>query len=390
MTAIVQALLGELNLRPENDISNAASSFTDVIKGYIRTIHDNASMKSADRENEILAALYQAFFEYSVSWANIERGKAIKIENHPEAERLKQAAAKALEGLQKNIIRYVVAYANIDRAMGFVHKEMKKHEGTFVAGKKFQWTADTGTVLRRYQKERNELLVTSAALKEAANHLQESDKHFKALEEALIKLHGKQDGPKLLTSFRSNLRISQFDKAANVIKKMCDVKKKFTLDKKANEEAIKSVQVEAPQIIKIIENAQEEITSSDGKLLLSGTEIGLVISAQEREIEQKSKYIDKYHQPYMENKLKSLEHLREKLLVFGSIESLTTLYMRLMRGMAEPLRDMAAVREYESEVINNVDYILGGQFQEVPNIEKRTVDSMQEFEEAMADFAVAP
>ena len=126
MTAIVQALLAELNLTPENDISNAAATFTDVIKGYVRTIQDNASMKSVERENEVLSELYKAFFEYSVAWAAVERGKAIKIENHPEAARLKQAASNALDDLQKNITRFVLAYTHIDRCVGYVHGEMQK------------------------------------------------------------------------------------------------------------------------------------------------------------------------------------------------------------------------------------------------------------------------
>ena len=76
----------------------------------------------------------------------------------------------------------------------------------------------------------------------------------------------------------------------------------------------------------------------------------------------------------------------KKLLIFGSLEGLTTLYMRLVRGMAEPMTDIKQVRSYEAEVIENVNYILGGQFQEIGNTEKWTTQTMNEFYECMADF----
>lgn len=390
MTAIVQALLGELNLTPENDISNAASSFTDVIKGYVRTIQDNASMKNMERENEILNALYKAFFEYSVSWAAVERGKSIKIENHPEAAKLKKTAADALDDLQKNITRFVLAYTHIDRCSGYVHNEMQKNEHKFTGdNKNFKWSSDTGTVLRRYQKERNELRASHAILSEALKALEAADVSIEDLGSASVKIHGKTDGPKLITSLRSNLRMGEFANARKVLAKMTDSKKKFTLDKKAIEHSINTIKTKGEVLVSTLEKAQDHLRSPDGKLLLSVAEINVVLSSQQREIEQKSKYIDKYHQPYMENKLKSLGHLREKLLVFGSIEGLTTLYMRMMRGMAQPMPEMKDVREYEAEVINNVNYILKGQFQEISNIEKWTDEAMSEFYEAMAGFEEA-
>ena len=264
----------------------------------------------------------------------------------------------------------------------------KKNEHKFSgnSGKKFQWTSDTGMVLRRYQKERKDLRESNVKLREALKALEATDVLFTSLHAAATKIHGKQDGPKKITSLRSNLRIGQFDKARKVISGMAEAPKKFTLDKKAVGESIKAIQTKGEELIALLEKNQEQLLANDGKMRLSSAEINVIIDTQEREIEQKSKYIDKYHQPYMENKIKSLGHLREKLLVFGSIEGLTTLYMRLMRGMAQPLADIKDVREYESEVINNVQFILGGQFQEIANIEKWTEEAISEFYDAMADF----
>ncbi|MCB1532080.1 MAG: hypothetical protein KDJ35_04330 [Alphaproteobacteria bacterium] len=389
MSAIVRALLGELDLTPENDISNAAAAFTDVVKGYVRTIQDNPDMKNAARENDILSSLYQAFFKYSLEWAAQERKKTVRVQNHAEAAKLKQAAAEALEDLQKNILRFALVYAHIDRCSGFVHQEMLKNEnvatGESGSKKGTKWTSDVGTVLRRYQKERNELRESHARLGGALKTLEVADENFSALESALERVHGK-DAPRLLTSLRSNLRVGEFDKARKSAAAMVQAPKKFTLDKKAGAENIKTIQTKSAALIDLFEKSREDLSGSEGKLFLSTAELRVLLATQEREIEQKVKYIEKYYQPYMEHKLKSLGHLREKLLVFGSLEGLTTLYMRMMRGLAQPMAEIKDVRAYEAEVINNVNFILSGQFQEIGNIEKWTNEAMDEFYEALADF----
>ena len=71
------------------------------------------------------------------------------------------------------------------------------------------------------------------------------------------------------------------------------------------------------------------------------------LNAQNKEIIlKKTEFIRKYRRAYMEHKISALEHLKEKLLIPGSLESLTTLYIRMIRGLAEPMTDMALLREY--------------------------------------------
>lgn len=387
MGVIAQALVKELNLTPENDISNAASTFTDVVKGYIRTIQDDPSMETIEKEEEILKTIYKEFFDYSVKWAASERKKYMKVKNHPEADKLKKQASDALNDLQKNIVRFALCYMHIDRCAAVVHEEIKKNEHNFTGdNKKFKWTSDTGLLLRRYQKERTDLREANERLAKALASLEKTEEHIQTLRQSAEKTLGKQDADKAMSSLRSNLRTGNFDKARKVLAETATAKKKFVLDKKGEQKILDQIKKSGEAYVAAIEEFQDDLKMEDGKLYLGASEISVVVAAQEREIEQKSKYIAKYHQPYMDNKLKSLGHLRDKLLIFGSLEGLTTLYMRLMRGMAEPMVDVKDVRSYESEVIENVNYILGGQFQEIANIEKWTHETMNEFYECMAGF----
>ena len=62
-----------------------------------------------------------------------------------------------------------------------------------------------------------------------------------------------------------------------------------------------------------------------------------------------------------------------------------TLYIRMLRGIAEPLEDIKAVRQYESEVIEHVLYLLGGQFQEMQNINRRIEEVMLDVASSVSD-----
>lgn len=105
-----------------------------------------------------------------------------------------------------------------------------------------------------------------------------------------------------------------------------------------------------------------------------------------KDIEQKETFIRKYYRPYLSNRIDKLKFLRTKLLVVGSLESLMTLYIRMMRGIAQPLEDIKSVRLYESEVIEHVTYLLGGQFQEMNNINERIEEILQEFNICVHDY----
>lgn len=376
-----------LNLTPDTEISNAASKFLEQVKALMGQVQNNASEQTAGTEEEALSALYQGFFEYAMQWAGQERGKNINQQNHPDAAALKEAASEALNDLQDNIIAFALCYMRLGRSMGLINQKISEYEQKSGAAKNIEWTSDTGVVLGRYKKEKRMLQESNTKLIEGLKVVKEAEKHFTIMEKAAEKTFGKSSLDDVMRPLRSNLRSGAFDKARKSLSAIGRAKRKFALDKKAGEKNIQTIQDSGRAYIDILEEGQENLVSADQKMFLKSAEINIVIDVQEKEIEQKDKFIKKYHRPYMEYKLKSLQHLREKLLVVGSLESFMTLYIRLMRGLAEPLLDTKTVREYESEVIDHVNYLLGGQFQEVANIEKWNVETLKEFFENLSEFS---
>ncbi|HBR67893.1 MAG TPA: hypothetical protein DEA55_00780 [Rhodospirillaceae bacterium] len=374
-----------LGLEPGTEISNAASVFLEQVKEYMNSVQANPSEAHVKAEENALLMLYRSFFQYALEWAGQERKKFVKQPNHPDAAKLKKKAAEALNDLQDNIIKFALTYMRLNRSMGIIQNELDTYEKTGQVDKNIEWTSDTGILLQRYRKERKALAESNERLLRGIEVLDSNEKHFDLLEQAAQKVFDEQ-GEEYLRSYRSALRSGDFGKAEKALQTMAAAKRKFSIDKKAEESALQTIQKSGKAFIDAVMNSQDHLRGPDGKLFLKKGEMKVILDAQMREIEQRNMYIQKYHQPYMEYRLNGLRHLKEKLLVVGSLEGLTTLYMRLMRGMAQPLADIKQVREYETEVIGNVYYLLGGRFQEVDNIEKWNVETLQEFAESMQDF----
>jgi len=384
----VQNLTQILGLEPGTEISNAASVFLEQVKEYMQSAQANPSESHAKAEEGALAMLYKSFFSYAMEWAGAERKKTIRQPNHENAMALKKKASEALNDLQDNVIKYALAYMRLNRAIGHVQKEIESYQKKETA-KDIKWTSDTGTMLKRSRKERKELRESNARLARGIEALKQAEKKRDAFEKGIAKIYGGKVTEDLIRPYRSALRAGDFAKARKAITALQKAKKKFALGKKSGEQDFSALQKAGGAFVDFVEKTQDNLRAADGKIFLKSAEVEIVIKAQEKEIEQKNKYIDKYHQPYMDAKQKSLQHLKEKLLVVGSLEGLTTLYIRLIRGMAQPLTDIKAVRKYEEEVIGHVMYLLGGQFQEIEKIEQWREEAMREFEDSMKDYKIA-
>lgn len=378
-----------LGLEPGAEISNAASVFLEQVKEYMNSVQANPSEAHIKAEENALQMLYGSFFQYALEWAGQERKKFAKQPNHPDATKLKKKAADALNDLQDNILKFALTYMRLNRSMSIIQNELNAYEKTGQIDKNIEWTSDTGILLQRYRKERKALAESNERLLRGIEVLEQNEKHFDLFEQAAQKVFDDK-AEEYLRSYRSALRSGDFNKAEKVLQTLATEKRKFSIDKKAEEAALQTMQKSGKAFIDAVTNSQDHLRAPDGKLFLKTAEMKVIVDAQVREIEQRNMYIQKYHQPYMEYKLNGLRHLKEKLLVVGSLEGLTTLYMRLMRGMAQPLADIKQVREYETEVIGNVYYLLGGRFQEVDNIEKWNVETLQEFADSMQDFKGTP
>jgi hypothetical protein len=81
----------------------------------------------------------------------------------------------------------------------------------------------------------------------------------------------------------------------------------------------------------------------------------------------------------MEYKLGHLALLRDKLHVVGSLDSFMTLYLRLVTGMARPMKSLEDVRLYEAEVLGPIRFIQNGQAEEMPKIHAAAEKTVEEF-----------
>ncbi len=382
----IQNLALMLGLKQGTEISNASSIFLEQVKDYMNSAQDNPSEAHAKAEEGALTMLYQNFFQYAVEWVKEERQKTVEIPSHENAKELKKRANEALTDLQENILKYALCYMRLNRAMGTVQGEMESQLQNGPTDKDIKWTSDTGTLLKRYRQERRKLRSDNKRFANGMKALETAEKNYDTCRNGAVSLFGEKAAEDILRPYRSALRSGDFPKAKKALSSMETAKKKFSIGKKGEGADVNTIQKAGKDYVEVLESVQDDLRTGENKLFLAGKEISVTIGAQEREIEQKTQYINKYHMPYMDHKLKSLRHLREKLLVIGSLESLTTLYIRLIRGIAEPMEDIKKVREYEEEVVERVYYLLKGQFQEVEKIENWNLEAMEEFSESMADF----
>ncbi len=377
-------MLHVIGLKDDVDISVAGTRFVECVKEYINHVQQNPSEENVEKEVRELTALYKAFFPYSHVWAKRARSLHPNPDNHPAAGKLKHKGSTAVDDLQANIIDFAICYTSIARSLGLINAEMKR--APLIKDKDVQWTSETGTLLGKHRKKRVLLIERNERLHEAVKLLESVVPKRVAIEKAAADLFGKDQSEKLLSSFRSGLRIADFNRARGGLSKLKNEKTKFAFDKKKAENAHAIIKKEGEEYIAFLEKHKETLISSGEKLFLKPTEISIAIDTNKKEIEQSEIFIRKYFRPFLNHQIRGLKHLRTKLLVVGSLESLMTLYIRMMRGIAEPLEDIKAVRLYEAEVIEHVMYLLGGQFQEMKNIEKRIEEILRDFSTSVHDY----
>ena len=364
-----QNFLQVIGLKDDADISVAGTRFVECVKEYISHVEKTASKDTIAKEETDVTTLYKSFFPYSVGWARQEREKNINQKNHPNAAKLKEKAASVIDDLQNNIIDFALCYMAIGRAIGIINAEMKRSPES--NEKEVIWTSETGVMLSKQRKKRAQLLEDNKRLQQAKELLEQIYPRYAAAEKTVSEIYGADQTEKLLRSYRSGLRTGDFTKARRAIEKLLAEKNKFAFDKKKAEVAKNKIQAETKSYTDFLEEHQEVLSGRDKKLFLKPIEVDIILDANLRELAQSEAFIKKYFRPFLKFQIESLKHLRNKLLVVGSLESLMTLYIRMMRGIAEPLTDVKAVRLYESEIIEHVMYLLGGQFQEVKNINAR-------------------
>ncbi|MEM7650587.1 MAG: hypothetical protein AAF204_00705 [Pseudomonadota bacterium] len=379
-----QNFLKVIGLKDDVDIGVAGTRFVECVREYVTFVENNPSEDNIEKEEAEVTALYRSFFPFSIEWARTERQKCDHQKNHEQANALKDKGRDAIDDLQANIIGFALCYMRIHRSMGLINQEMKNAPD--IEDKKIKNVGDIASTLSKYRKERKQLIAAHERLSETHALLEEINPRRAAVEKCAVELYGQELGEKSLSTYRSGLRTGDFAKARKGLQKALDEKKKFSMSKKRIAEIEDDMKRDGEAYIAFLEKNQDQLRNREEKLYLKPNEVNVMLESCSKDIEQKETFIRKYYRPYLSNRIDKLKFLRTKLLVVGSLESLMTLYIRMMRGIAQPLEDIKSVRLYESEVIEHVTYLLGGQFQEMNNINERIEEILQEFNICVHDY----
>ncbi len=384
----IESFLQKLDLPINADIDPVERAFMERLKERLQQVTENYDEAELRAEEGWLHSFIGEFFGFSIQWVNREAAKYKDIKEFDSAPKLKKEAKAVVADLQKYIIEFASCYMHLNRFMTLLREEIRREEIRMSSGsaKNIRWTADSGAVIARYRKEKIGLLARTERMGQARALLEKIEDDFDLVRKCAIGLFGKDKAEPYLRRLNASVRVADFTKARKAVAEINEAKKKFGLDQKTAREYLDTIDAAAGRIIDLAEQNQSTLMSEDNKLYLRPLETDLAYNADIRELQKIKGFLAKYHLPYMQYKLDTLGHLKDKLLVINSLESLMTLYKRLIMGIAYPLRDIKAVRLYESEILNNTKYLLTGHFTELPKILQRAEETVAEFRDSREEL----
>lgn len=370
------------------DFDHVERRFLAAVKGRIQAIqksYDPAEVKASEKW---LRDFHAEFFQYSLQWANQQLQKDKDVPNHPAAPRLKKEARGTLTQLQTSIIEFAVCYMHLDRYLTILRDEIREEESRIAlyAPVNAKWTPDVGEVIMRYKKNRRLLRQRLRQFDMAQQPLEQLSGNLDLLRDKVTGLFGNERSTALMRSFIASLRVADFTKSKRVLGEIEQTRKKFVVDQKKAEADLKDILSLGNEIISFVQEKRDLLSSRDVKLFLRPEETMVIRKTTQDEVDMMNGFLAKYHLPYIQGKLEVILHLREKLLIVGSLESLLTLYKHLINGIARPMSDERTIREYEIKTLERVRFLLAGQFAELPNIIERAEKVVHEFRESREDF----
>lgn len=379
-----------LGVTPSAGLDEVESKFVEYVRERIQSIAENFDESSVKAEEDALRALHEQFFKFSMVWAAAEIKKPRDANDNPDAAKIKKKARTMIESMQGQIIEFALCYMQINRFSTLLRDEIRAAEirsgGT--QARDVKWTSDAGVILARQKKQRREMMLDLKRMTVARDVLGKVEENLILMRRAASGLYGADKIESLMLKFISALRVADVKKAQAALKFMADEKKKFTTDAKGQAELAAALDAAGHAIITLVDTNREALASTEeGKFLLRPVESDMAFNSHVRELRKIRAFLAKYHLPYMEYKLDGLNHLKEKLMVVGSLDSLMVLYRRLLAGLVQPLPEMRDVRLYESEVVEKAAYLIETQFSEIPKILERARETVQEFRQNNADVA---
>jgi hypothetical protein len=379
----------ELSLPQDTGIDALEQRFLEVVKEHIQSVAESYNEQQVAREEEWLRQFHKQFFEFVIHWVREENkaNRLGKVKDHPDAVKLKIAAQGVIQGLQENMIQFASCYMQINRYVTLLRDEIKREEikaGALATNVK--WTSDIGIALARCKKQRQQIKADNKQMDEIQPLLEEIESHLSRLRRYMTALQGAEKSETFMRSLIATLRTMNFNRARTLLGEAVDSKKRFTMDQKEADDLQKNIEKTGKKLLEIVSANMEKLKGPDNKLFLRPMEMGLARNAQVVEMKKIRVFLSKYHLPYMQYKVDTLHHLKDKLLVVSSLESLMTLYKRLMVGLSQPMPDIKSVRIYENEVMERIKYLLDTQLQEAPKIRDRARETVEEFRSGRAEF----
>lgn len=332
---------------------------------------------------EQLQMLHDRFFRGCMAWTAAALKQARPQVDHPEAIKRKKSGRALIEALQGQLLDFSLCDFDIQR---YSHEIRRAARHMPAESHNAQWTADDGIVLARALKQRQALRADNARLDGAQPVLARIEDHLTQLAQALAGLYGADKAEAQGRRLMAALRKGDADAARGALAVL------VTAARDRNQPALENALQDSGQAVLTLVSAHRDALDSrdDGKIYLRPAEAAQAVQHNRRELQRIAAFMRKYQQPYRDYKLAALAHLREKLLLAGSLEGLVGLYRRLLAGIAGPMADMNAVRQYESEIVNKIAYLRDTQLSEIPKIRERAATIIAEFrahEQAVADSA---
>ncbi len=381
--------LENLGLDADAPLDQVEGAFVESVKMRAQAASETFDEAFSKQEERALQEQAELFFSYSLQWAarHIKGQQKKAASESKEVKDLKKQARDTIQDLQDYITRFLVCYMYLHHYTTLLWDEIRAEENRVsMSGTTIKWTADSGVMIARQRKRKKALVKRLAQFKQASGLLQETDQRLESLKNNLYQLFGKERADPMIRSFNAALRTLDHKKATQLKTRIDKEKKRFGLDQSKAAQLQKNTAQDIKMLLAIMETHEDTLKDDEGRAFLRPIEADLAYNANIRELRKIKAYLSKYHLPYMQYKLDTLAHLKDKLLVIHSMETLMTLYSRLIKGIAAPMDDIKDIRLFESDVLQHIRYLLDGHFQELPNILERADNTVREFRQSQHDL----
>ncbi|MEZ5918468.1 MAG: hypothetical protein R3D66_00580 [Alphaproteobacteria bacterium] len=187
-------LLQTLGLSGDSDFGDAAARFSYAVKEMAAGFLDEREASRADQQERAVEMLYAEFFRYAATW--VENRQMAQTHNKnseelPAALPVKAKAADIRNALEEHMLAFLRCYIFLNRSILRLRTALEECEAP--AGEKgISWSPDTGVLLGRFRRERQELEASNDDLTQGHAVLKGVEPYLNALEEQGKKLFGEE------------------------------------------------------------------------------------------------------------------------------------------------------------------------------------------------------